>query len=90
MGIIGGLSFLFIIFMYYYTAIPLYYRVENHHLKQVLLGTIIAMTTYLVHGVLNNFLDLDKASIPFWGCMAIAIAIKLYHQKNPTQAPRKI
>jgi O-antigen ligase len=79
MGVSGALAFLLIVFMFYYTAIPLYYRVFDRHIAQLLLAAIIAMTTYLVHGVLNNFLDLDKASIPFWACMAIVVAVKVYH-----------
>lgn len=79
MGLLGAFTFLLVIFMYYYTAIPLYYKVLNPHIKLMLLGTIIAMTTYLTHGVLNNFLDLDKAAIPFWTAMAVVVSVKLYH-----------
>jgi putative inorganic carbon (hco3(-)) transporter len=38
--------------------------------------------TYFIHGVLNNYLDTDKASIPFWGFIAIIVAIDIYHQKD--------
>ena len=32
--------------------------------------------------VLNNYLDTDKASIPFWGMIALIVAIDIYHSKN--------
>jgi hypothetical protein len=34
-----------------------------------------------VHGFLNNFLDTDKASVPFWGFTAIIVAIDLFHTR---------
>jgi len=33
--------------------------------------------TYFIHGVLNNYLDTDKASIPFWGFIAVLVAMDL-------------
>jgi hypothetical protein len=35
--------------------------------------------TYFIHGTLNNYLDTDKASVPFWGFIAILVSIDLYH-----------
>jgi putative inorganic carbon (HCO3(-)) transporter len=28
---------------------------------------------------MNNFLDTDKASVPFWGFTAMLVAMDLYH-----------
>jgi hypothetical protein len=36
--------------------------------------------TYFIHGVLNNYLDTDKASVPFWGFIAVLVAIDIYHR----------
>lgn len=80
-GVLGLLTFLGVIFMFYYTAIPLYYRLDEQHLRLVLMGAILGVTTYLIHGFLNNFLDTDKASVPFWGCFAIVLALDLYQKK---------
>ena len=43
---------------------------------------ILALTTYFTHGILNNYLDTDKASVPFWGFIAILVAIDVYHSKS--------
>ena len=32
---------------------------------------------------MNNYLDTDKASVPFWGMMAIIVSIDLMNKKNP-------
>ncbi len=79
-GVFGPLLFLILIFLIYYKGIPLYYKLKNRDLKMVLLTAIAALTTYLTHGVLNNFLDTDKASVPFWGCLAIITAIEVFHK----------
>ena len=39
--------------------------------------------TYYIHGFLNNFLDTDKAAVPFWGFVAIIVALDVYHNKKP-------
>ena len=38
------------------------------------------MSTYFIHGLLNNFLDSDKLAVPFWGFLAIIVAIDCFHQ----------
>ncbi len=81
-GVLGLVTFLLIIFLFYYSAIPLYYKLKEQSMKLLNLGAILAITTYLIHGFLNNFLDTDKASVPFWGCMAIVVALDLYAAKK--------
>jgi hypothetical protein len=36
----------------------------------------------LAHAFLNNFLDTDKAAVPFWGFIAGIVAIDLYHKER--------
>ena len=36
---------------------------------------IVALSTYFAHGILNNYLDTDKASILVWGLMSLFICI---------------
>ena len=42
----------------------------------------LGLTTYLIHGFLNNFLDTDKASVPFWGFAAILVALDIYGKRK--------
>ncbi len=39
------------------------------------------LLTYIVHGVLNNYLDTDKASSLFWGFIAIMVVMDLNTEK---------
>jgi O-antigen ligase len=41
------------------------------------MGVFLGLMTYFVHGVLNNYLDTDKASALFWGYFAIMLALDL-------------
>lgn len=79
-GLIGMLSVLLIVFMIFYKSITLYYQIEDKQLKTIVLSLIIGLSTYFAHGILNNYLDTDKASVPVWGFCAIIMAIELYHK----------
>jgi len=41
---------------------------------------MLGLITYYTHGLLNNFLDTDKASVPFWGFIGILVALDLFHK----------
>ena len=55
-----------------------YIRCQNEFYKILTLFIILSLTTYFTHGVLNNYLDTDKAAIPIWGLIGIFITIKTY------------
>jgi O-antigen ligase len=80
-GIIGMLSFMLIIFMSFKTGYNIYHNTENKDIKELTLFIMLGLSTYFIHGVLNNFLDTDKASVPVWGFIAMLVAIDVYHKK---------
>lgn len=80
-GVLGTVSFLLIAITILYTGIRVYKRETNVSTKQLLMGILIGFVTYFVHGLLNNFLDTDKASVPFWGFAAILVILDL-KQRN--------
>jgi len=65
-GVIGLLSLLTLLVLVFYKASMLYIRLEDPNLKWMVLGIIMALTSYFAHGFLNNYLDTDKASVPIW------------------------
>jgi O-antigen ligase len=81
-GIFGMLSMIIIVIMAYYIGIKNYYSLKDKKLKTLTLSVICALTTYFIHGLLNNFLDTDKASAPFWSFIAILVAIDIYHNNS--------
>ncbi|MDD3741610.1 MAG: O-antigen ligase family protein, partial [Bacteroidales bacterium] len=77
-GLVGMLSFIFMAIVIFVTAVKNYIRAPSYSLKVITASTIAGLTTYLLHGFMNNFLDTDKAAIPFWGFAAIIVAIDVY------------
>ncbi len=82
MGVIGMLAVLAVVITSLVTGFRVYKYAENREVKLISLITIIGLTTYLLHGLLNNFLDTDKLSVPFWGFIGILVALDLYHRKK--------
>ncbi|MBI1288182.1 MAG: hypothetical protein GC178_11470 [Flavobacteriales bacterium] len=81
-GVFGMLSFVIIVICVIYYAVKLYYRMENREHRLYLINMLLGLITYLIHGALNNFLDTDKASAPFWGFIAAIVALDVYHTKK--------
>ena len=81
-GFIGMFSVLFLVGMIFYKSMTLYIKLEDPELKRIVMFLTLGLLTYFVHGILNNYLDTDKASIPVWGFLAIIVSIDLYHKKK--------
>lgn len=87
----GLLTVIALIFTIFYSGIQLYYRLPNElsELKTLVFFGVLAISTYFIHGLLNNYLDTDKAAVPIWGMGAIFIALQarysffLSNFKNP-------
>ena len=45
--------------------------------RRLATGLFLGLMTYFIHGVLNNYLDTDKASALFWGFLATLVALDL-------------
>jgi O-antigen ligase len=84
MGLVGFLIMLAIVAVIFWKGISLYIRwpEEDKETRTFILSMILALVTYFVHGVLNNFLDTDKAAVPVWGVCAVFIALEISLQKN--------
>ncbi len=83
-GVLGAITFIAIILITLSTGFRLYYTVTDYEIKKIVLVVLLGFVTYIVHGGLNNFLDTDKASVPFWGFVAILVAIDVYHKNKAT------
>lgn len=76
-GIPGALSFLFLSILGLVTGVKVYRELEEKKIKRTVLFLYLGFITYLVHGMLNNFLDTDKAAALFWGFLAIFVSLDL-------------
>lgn len=82
-GLPGMLTFLTLVIGFSIIAMNIYTRLPRGDMKTIVLAAFIGLFTYFIHGVLNNYLDTDKASVPFWGFMAIVVSIGLFHFEKP-------
>ena len=84
-GVLGMLSFMAILVVITIIAFRLYYRLEDRDIKIIVLCIYLGLITYFVHGVMNDFLDSDKAAVPFWGFLGMLVAIDLKFKKKPVE-----
>lgn len=87
MGLPGMLLMLLIVATIFYKAITLYHKwpSEDKETRTLIMAMILSMTTYFIHGILNNFLDTDKAAVPIWGMCAMLIALEQRLKERNTQ-----
>ncbi|MDZ4824653.1 MAG: O-antigen ligase family protein [Flavobacteriales bacterium] len=63
-------------------AFRLFYTLRDSQMKILVASVFLGLMTYFIHGTLNNYLDTDKASVPFWGFIAMLVAVDLFHSKR--------
>lgn len=86
MGLIGSLSFLAIVIIILVTGVRVYHKADDSSTKNLVMGILVAFVTYFIHGLLNNFLDSDKASVPFWGFAAILVMLDIKYSEKKKQS----
>ncbi|MCL3780385.1 hypothetical protein EMN47_08265 [Prolixibacteraceae bacterium JC049] len=84
-GVLGTVSILLLIAVVIYTAVHTYSRTNSYYIKTIVLSALVALITYYLHGFLNNFLDTDKASAPFWGFTAMIVVFDIYTRNQQKQ-----
>jgi O-antigen ligase len=77
MGASGILSFTLLVIAIFYKGISLYNRYPESEDKYWILALILALSSYFFHGLLNDFLDMDKVAIPVWAVVAAFMALEI-------------
>ena len=78
MGVIGMLLVFLLVAVMVYRGLNTYKKARNKESRILTLAATLALISYFVHGLLNNFLDTDKLSVPVWGLMAIIVVMDVY------------
>lgn len=76
-GLPGMLLMLLLVLVTSVCVLQLYKRMPDGAERNLLAALFLGLVTYYMHGVLNNFLDIDKASIPFWAFTAMIVMLDL-------------
>jgi len=86
-----GMILVVIVFVYsIIVAMRVYRRARDKEVRMLVLGTMLGLITYYFHGLMNNFMDSDKASVPVWGFIGIIIALDLYYLPPPSTENKTI
>ena len=81
-GVFGMLAMVLIVITVIYRSSILYSTSKDPNIRLLTLGILLGLITYFVHGTLNNFLDTDKLSVPFWAFIAMLVSMDVYHNKK--------
>ncbi|MEI7980137.1 MAG: O-antigen ligase family protein [Bacteroidota bacterium] len=81
-GLPGMLIVVLLVVTMIITGLKVYHRTRDREIKYLSMTTMLGLITYFIHGLMNNFLDTDKASVPVWGFMAILVAMDIYSVKE--------
>jgi O-antigen ligase len=79
---------LIVIVLLFYTAhigYKLAYTLKDRNDRILAIGIFLGVMTYFVHGFLNNFLDTDKLSLPFWAFLAAMVCFDIFSPKKSTE-----
>jgi O-antigen ligase len=84
MGVFGLISVLAIVAAIFYLGITLYnsFDRKDHEMRVLVLGMVLALVTYFFHGILNNYLDTDKAAMPIWAIAAIFVTLDYQNRQK--------
>jgi O-antigen ligase len=88
-GILGMLTVIAIVIAASITGLRVYKRGKTKEVRLISLLLLIGLMSYFAHGLLNNFLDTDKASVPFWGFIGVLVSLDLFHTKKITASQNK-
>jgi O-antigen ligase len=84
-GLFGLITFLGVVLATLFTASRVYFTAKRRKVKYLALALMIGLFSYDIHGIMNDFLDIDKLNALFWGFTAMVVAMDLYHNKQPTK-----
>ncbi len=87
-GVLGIGLMVALVIMTTVVALRLYRRLPKGEDRALLVALYMGLVTYYLHGALNNFLDTDKASVPFWAFTAAIVLLDLKHSAQPNEQAR--
>lgn len=78
-GLLGIFAIILLTIIVVSSGLRIYKKSDNKEIRMLALGITLGFLTYFLHGLMNNFLDTDKVAVPFWGLVAILVALDIYH-----------
>ena len=79
-GFIAPIGYILILIVVLYRGFVISVRSQIQKDRVIVVSVLIGLITYVVHGALNNFLDMDKIAAIFWGYIAFVIAMDVKYR----------
>ena len=83
-GVLGALFMILLIWWASKIGFRLWRNIKNIDDRNLAISVYLGLMSYFIHGVLNNYLDTDKANAPFWGFLVLLVVldIELKHGRD--------
>ena len=83
-GLPGALIYLVLTFFTVITGIRVWYREKRTYEGYFALAILTGLMTYVVHGIMNSFLDSDKIAALWWGFAAVLVSMDIRKKEEQT------
>ena len=81
-GVLGFLCVIALLIFTITTGLRVYKKADSREIKMLSLSIMLGLITYFFHGTMNDFLDTDKASVPFWAFIAMLVSMDLFYKNK--------
>jgi len=81
-GLPGMLTMILLVLFVLWRGTTIFYHAPTKEIRIWALLMTLSLITYFSHGLVNNFLHTDKASVPFWAFIAVIVALDSYYYKS--------
>lgn len=81
-GFVGLATVLILTVLILYYGITTATRARDLTVRRLSLTATLALITYFIHGTMNNFLDTDKLSLPYWGLFALIVVLNTCYMEK--------
>jgi O-antigen ligase len=80
-GFLGMVLMVVLVIIVLIYGFRIYYRSPDPEIRLLSLAIILGLIAYFFHGILNNFLDTDKASVPIWAFIGMLVSMNVFPRK---------
>jgi len=82
MGFPGAIIVILLMTTVIVVGIKAHIRTKDKIPKTLSLFAVVALISYYIHGIMNNFLDTDKLSLPFWSAIAVIVVVDIMSKEE--------
>ena len=81
-GLPGALLYLLITVFTVITGIRVWYKEKRNYAGYFALAILTGLMTYVIHGIMNSFLDSDKIAALWWGFAAVLVSMDIKEKEE--------